>query len=127
MSSKMKPVMTVDKDGTKIWKLNGELHREDGPAVELMDGTKHWYINGKLHREDGPAVEDSSGVKFWYMNDKHHREDGPACEYPDGSIFWYTNNEFITERVDKDIKDGILKPYSEWTEFDRIKFKLKYL
>lgn len=28
----------------------GELHREDGPAVEEADGTKKWYLNGQLHR-----------------------------------------------------------------------------
>ncbi len=32
----------------------GELHREDGPAIEYTSGTKMWYQNGKLHREDGP-------------------------------------------------------------------------
>ena len=31
--------------GTKQWYLNGELHREDGPAVDHADGTKHWYLN----------------------------------------------------------------------------------
>ena len=34
-------------DGTKIWYLNGKLHREDGPAVECADGNKYWYLNGE--------------------------------------------------------------------------------
>jgi hypothetical protein len=33
-------------DGTKYWNLNGQLHREDGPAVIEVDGSEHWYIEG---------------------------------------------------------------------------------
>jgi hypothetical protein len=37
----------VYDNGTKYWYLNGELHREDGPATEYPDGTKYWYLNGE--------------------------------------------------------------------------------
>jgi len=47
--------------------LNGELHREDGPAIELANGTKIWYIHGKCHREDGPACEYTDGdEEYWH-------------------------------------------------------------
>ena len=49
--------------GDKSWFLNGERHREDGPAIEQANGHKEWYLNGKRHREDGPAIEWSSGDK----------------------------------------------------------------
>ena len=26
--------------------LLGQLHREDGPAIECSDGSKDWYIDG---------------------------------------------------------------------------------
>ena len=87
----------IDKDGTKRWYLNGNFHREDGPAVEHADGTKSWYLNGKRHREDGPAVETHNGVKYWYKHGKRHREDGPAIEYPDGTKSWYLNGIILTE------------------------------
>ena len=61
----------VYTNGTKLWFLNGKLHREDGPAVEWADGTKKWYLNGEYHREDGPAVEWADGTKFWYLNGKY--------------------------------------------------------
>ena len=80
-----------------MWFLNGDLHREDGPAIEWASGCKEWYLKGKLHREDGPACEYASGDKFWYLNGKRHREDGPACEGNDGSKFWYLNGEELTE------------------------------
>lgn len=31
-------------------------------------GTKGWYINGNLHRENGPAVEHLNGFKAWYLD-----------------------------------------------------------
>jgi len=48
--------------------VQGELHREDGPAVEYNDGTKEWWLNGQLHREDGPAIEYYDGIKEWWLN-----------------------------------------------------------
>ena len=36
----------VDKDKTE-WYLNGQLHREDGPAIEYSNGHKAWYLNGQ--------------------------------------------------------------------------------
>ena len=43
---------TTSYGGTKLWWLNGKLHREDGPAVEFADGSKLWYIYGeRIHVE----------------------------------------------------------------------------
>ena len=66
----MKPKMTISPDRTKRWRLNGKLHREDGPAVEWASGTKRWHLNGELHREDGPAIEYANGGNYWYFNGK---------------------------------------------------------
>ena len=87
----------VHGNGTTHWYLNGEHHREDGPAVELANGNKYWYLNDKRHREDGPAMEYATGDKFWYLNDKCHREDGPAIELSNGDKFWYRNGVECTE------------------------------
>ena len=57
----------VYEDRTE-WYLNGETHRENGPAIEYADGYKAWYLNGNIHREDGPAVERVDGSKAWYLN-----------------------------------------------------------
>jgi hypothetical protein len=81
-----------------VWYLNGNLHREDGPAIEYADGNKEWYLNGERHREDGPAIEDADGDKFWYLNGKCHREDGPAVELANGSKFWYLNGKELFEK-----------------------------
>jgi len=70
----MKNRLIVTKDGTKMWYLNGQRHREDGPAVEYPNGTKWWYLNGELHRKDGPAIEYSDGTKWWYLNSQNLSE-----------------------------------------------------
>ncbi len=45
--------MIIDECGTKRWLFNGNLHREDGPAIEFADGDKKWYLNDILYsRED---------------------------------------------------------------------------
>ena len=31
---------------------------------------REWYLNGDLHREDGPAVEYASGEKQWWLNNE---------------------------------------------------------
>ena len=49
------------------WSLNGELHREDGPAIEYSTGEKLWYKKGLLHNSLGPAIT-QDGEKGWYLN-----------------------------------------------------------
>ena len=58
----------VFEDRTKWYNLEGQLHRENGPAIEWDDGSKAWFINGKRHRVDGPAIEKVNGYKVWYIN-----------------------------------------------------------
>ena len=98
---------------SKEWRLNGALHRTDGPAVERARYSKEaneWWVNGMRHRDDGPAVEYPSGTQIWYLNGEKqkelyigpgkrktwkegngsiHRDDGPAIEFEDGSKEWY--------------------------------------
>jgi hypothetical protein len=67
----MKDGMVTNEGGTKRWYLNGKLHRDDGPAVELLGGSKVWYKNGSLHRENGPAIEVSvGGAEYWWIDGK---------------------------------------------------------
>jgi hypothetical protein len=61
------------------------------------NGNKYWYLNGNLHREDGPAVAHSGGYKAWFLNGKRHREDGPAIERINGDKFWWLKGERLTE------------------------------
>jgi len=60
---------TIDKEGNiEYLNNNGELHRDDGPAIEDANGDKFWFQNGKCHRLDGPAVEYANGNKSWWVD-----------------------------------------------------------
>lgn len=85
---------------------NGEIHREDGPAIVYGDGTMEWYQHDKLHRDNGPALDWSClkpGAGVWFQNGKRHREDGPAVIYGDENMSeklgerWYINGELHRE------------------------------
>ncbi len=88
----------VHSDRTEWYNMEGQLHREDGPAIEYANGDKYYYINDKLHREDGPAIEWANGDKYYLINDKRHREDGPAIEYVNGYKAYYINDKGLTEQ-----------------------------
>jgi hypothetical protein len=75
MTNYIKYEVRVYKDGRKCWFLNGNLHREDGPAITYNNGDKSWHLNGKLHREDGPAIECSIGYTSYYLNDEQLTEE----------------------------------------------------
>ena len=56
----------IDSDGTKRWyNENGQLHREDGPAVERADGRKEWHVNGKFYNTIPEWVEALFEFKKW--------------------------------------------------------------
>jgi hypothetical protein len=80
--------MPVNRNGSLFWYRDGELHREDGPAVIKPDGSQFWKRDGQLHREDGPAEIWADGTRRWYRNNRLHREDGPAEIRPDGTQRW---------------------------------------
>jgi hypothetical protein len=94
--------------GKREWRVDGKLHRVDGPAVERINGDKEWWFNGKRHREDGP-VEDSDNYKEWWINGKRHREDGPAIDWIHGTREWYLNGK--RHRLDG--------PATEWVHGDK--------
>ena len=114
----------VSDNGSKSWFLNGERHREDGPAFECADGTKFWFINGKLHREDGPACEYADGIKRWYLNNKLHREDGPACEWASGGKEWFLNGKELTEAEFNARTKPTASCEGKVVEIDGVKYKL---
>lgn len=89
------PICKTYACGSRWWYANGQLHRQDGPALEYPDGSKIWYKNGKCHRLDGPAAEYADGGKEWWVNGKRHREDGPAIIWQDGTEEWWIDGNYI--------------------------------
>lgn len=48
--------------------------------MEYNDGYKGWRKNGQLHREDGPAIEWGFGKQEWCLFDKEY-----LCQLPSPS------------------------------------------
>jgi hypothetical protein len=66
----------IDRYGNKCWfNEKGELHREDGPAIEYADGNQEWYQNGELHRLDGAAIITNMGDKYWFIEGMEYDEE----------------------------------------------------
>ena len=103
---------------TRHFNENGELHQEDGPAIEIIHNTavwykadnlygidgpeyfdvldrREWWVNDKRHRLNGPAVEYANGTKEWWVEGKLHRLDGPAVESWNGNLEWWVNGEYV--------------------------------
>lgn len=98
----MKPTRIINNEGLIEYRLNGKLHREDGPAYHDWGTNECWFYDNKLHREDGPA-ESWSGTERWYRHGQLHRVGGPAVIYnnPDfahyGDQEWWQNDELHRE------------------------------
>ena len=81
-----------DEDGDKLWFVDGELHRENKPALIYTSGDRYWFRKGLLHRKDGPAC-DTRFRKEWHINGLLHRKDGPALIYTNGMSHWYRHGQ----------------------------------
>lgn len=83
--------MEIDLDDLEFEETESDI----GFRREYEDGTVEYYnFEGQLHREDGPAIEFEDGTKKWLINDRLHREDGPAAIYADGSEFYFLKGVF---------------------------------
>jgi hypothetical protein len=111
--------MAVDNTGAKIWRVDGDIHRTDGPAIVFADGSKNWCQHNKLHRTDGPAIENADGTKAWLLDDDYHRTDGPAIEYTSGSMSWYLRGDSLSF-------DEWLDQNQTLTDEEKVMFKLQY-
>lgn len=61
----------IDSNGIETWKRNGQLHREDGPAMVEPNGALHWFYRHERHRTDGPAMIRADGREFWFVYGIH--------------------------------------------------------
>lgn len=90
------------------WKVNGELHKEDGPAKFLTTKngrviSEEWYIHGKRHRDhDLPAFIQYYNTnevveQSWYKNGVRTRDNNqPAF------IRYYRNGHIMEQMMYKD-------------------------
>jgi hypothetical protein len=93
----MKQGLKKDAVGNRRWYKDGELHREDGPAIDLIKGHLEWWLGGIQHREDGPAIVNNN-LEVWVFDGREHRLDGPAVIHSDGTKEWYIRGKKVYSR-----------------------------
>ena len=119
------PVMRAGAGGRQEWRVDGRLHRLDGPAVIDADGYQAWYVDGQRHRLDGPAVIDADGSQQWYAKGRLHRLDGPAVVWPDGTVVWLVHGRDLTGEITRWMQArNITWP---WDEATQMEFALTWL
>lgn len=57
------PTLTIDEHGVHEWRLDGVLHRLDGPARIWDNDDEEWLFDGRYHRIGGPAIVYADGDK----------------------------------------------------------------
>jgi len=68
---------------TVIWRkpFTHTPHRIGGPSHEFADGGKYWFVDGQCHREDGPAIEyGNEDPGLWNLNGKTYTKEEHAAE-----------------------------------------------
>ena len=90
------------------------------------DNTRRWIVNQRFHRLGGPAYICPDGTHFWCQQDKIHRIDGPAIIFADGGVEWYINDKEITDEVKCWIEDNNISPWQQWTDGDKLIFRMKF-
>lgn len=59
----------IETPSMTMWCREGNLHREDGPALILTEDALSYWKNGSLHRDDGPAIVDEKNkIKEYYLH-----------------------------------------------------------
>ena len=75
----------------------GQLHSiYDAPALvdnAYFTGGLSWYYNGNLHRDNGPAVKTNYSIDY-YKHGKLHRLDGPAKRFITGEEYWIDGRRY---------------------------------
>ena len=90
----------VDDVGTRrYYNSAGDLHRDEGPAVEFVDKSERWFQDGLCHRDNGPAFITARGTRKWAINGRLHRTDGPAIEWSDGEEEWCLRRNLMNTLV----------------------------
>ena len=85
----------------------------DNPVINEYGDTCWYDSDGELHRDDGPAVIYANGDKWWLQYSKLHRDDGPAWEYADGTNRWWLNDNLLSfdewlDQVDISDEDKVM-------------------
>ena len=66
--------LDIHYNGTTWWRLNGQLHRLNGPASTSVWGYYAYWVNNRRHRIDGPAIIIPNGTNQYWVDGKQVSE-----------------------------------------------------
>lgn len=98
-------------------------HDEDGNIVYVMTNGTRITVD-QMNSMDSIVVE-FYGTNEWRRFGRYHREDGPALIHDDGREEWFLNGVELTD-IPQWIVDSGMPHWSEWTDEDRMHFKLRW-
>lgn len=75
----------------------------------IAGGTQIYILNGQKHRENGPAEISTTGYKAWFWHGERHRKDGPAVVYADSSVEYWERGKFLRRELSDDRRRGTAK------------------
>ena len=78
---------------------NQTFHLKHQVTVTLSHVAIYIYKNGELHRDDGPAIINKNGDLLWYQNGQYHRDDGPAIMKENGCTIWCQNGGIMKDFI----------------------------
>ena len=123
-----------ENNNSKMYILNEQLHRENGPAViyYFKNGkiqVEIYLKNDQLHRENGPAkirynIIGNIEEKHYYQNGKRHREDGPAIIHY--NIIGNIEEKHYYQNGTKIILEDLSFKFPIDTDEKKLYMKLKY-
>jgi hypothetical protein len=83
-------------NGEHVWRQNGLLHNDFGPAYINRNGDRFWLKYGRLHRVGAPAIITRRGSRFWYRNGRLvNNGTNPAYIKWTGKMVWVNKKSQI--------------------------------
>lgn len=79
------------------WSRNGVPHRLRQPAHTHEDGSKYYYQNGNLHRDDGPALIEVVSAN-WYRSKISAANSFNADNHPKIFEGWFIRGVRVSNR-----------------------------
>ena len=96
----------VSKPDVESWSIYyfdalGRRHNNHGPAINHKNRTKMWCVDGERHREVGPAFTTGFGLnEVWYYKGMVHRLNGPATTNSElNTALYYIHNRQYTRQT----------------------------
>jgi hypothetical protein len=113
--SKQRIVRDCDSRSYRYYQF-GQLHREDGPAIQWDNGDQLWSYLGHFHRLNGPAIDIKQGNKEWFLGGGLYRNGGGIIDLDLPHLVikeWWVNGKYCAVKSQEEF-ERLLKMKAFW-------------